>query len=284
MEMLKLTGEEFKKITKIVYDLTGIYLPEEKNTLLSNRLRKRLRELKLSTFADYHTLLLDKKALEEELPHFLSAVTTNETYFFRNKKLWSFIRETWIPEIVARKKSKHLRIWSAASSSGEEAYTMAICLKEHTPSLANWNVRVVASDISNRVLDQARRGIYNDYSLSSTPKAMQTKWFNKTDEGYEVKDSLRKIVNFQFHNLRDSFAKGTYDFVFLRNVLMYFDTPMKIAVMKTVTEALNQGGHLYVGDVDPIRQTPELHEAMTLERCGLNLYTKPAVASVGVGG
>ena len=282
--MQKLTVQEFKKITKIVYDLTGIYLSEDKITLLSNRLRRRLRELKLATFAEYHTLLLDKKALEQELPNFLSAVTTNETYFFRNEKLWSYLRDTWIPETVARKKSKHLRVWSAASSSGEEAYTMAICLMEHKPSLTGWSLRVVGSDISQRVLEQARVGVYNDYAVSKIAPALKTKWFDKTEAGFRIKDELRKIVTFQFHNLRDSFAKGSYDFVFLRNVLMYFDTPMKIAVMKTVTDALSPGGHLFVGDVYPIRQTPKLHEAMTLERCGPNLYTKPTAAPVGVGG
>lgn len=278
VELVKLTAKEFKNITALVYDQTGIHLPESKLTLLSNRLRRRLRSLKLETFQEYYDLLRDPKKCQDELPDFLSAVTTNETYFFRNDNLWKFFRETWIPQMVKERKQsakKSLRIWSAASSSGEEAYTAAICLREHLTNFASWNVAVVGSDISDRVLEQARAAEYNDYAVAKISKSQMTKWFTANEQTYQLKPEIRKIVSFQFHNLRDRFPGGAFDLIFLRNVLMYFDTPMKQKVLDTVTEALVPGGYLFVGDVDPLRNTPELNETLKVDYIGPNLYRKP---------
>ncbi len=281
MELVKLTPQEFKRITALVYERTGIHLPESKLTLLSNRLRRRLRSLKLETFHAYYDLLRDPKKCRDELPHFLSAVTTNETYFFRNDNLWKFFRETWVPEMVKERKqsqTKSLRIWSAASSSGEEAYTAAICLREHLPNFASWRVTVIGSDISDRVLEQARAAQYNDYAVSKVPKPLLTKWFDAGDKIYQLKPEIRSLVSFQFHNLRDRFPGGAFDLIFLRNVLMYFDTPMKQKVLETITDALVPGGHLFVGDVDPLRNTPELNKTLRVEYVGPNLYIKPGAS------
>ena len=134
MELLRLTEDEFDRIAKVVYDKTGIYLSPEKRAMLSNRLRKRLRALGLPAFEDYYRLISSKQGVEEELPHFLSAVTTNETYFFRNDTLWKFFVEELIPHFVETCGTRRsLRIWSAASSTGEEAYTTAIALRERLP-------------------------------------------------------------------------------------------------------------------------------------------------------
>lgn len=281
MELIKLTLPEFRKIAKLVYDKTGIDLPESKLTLLSNRLRKRLRELKLDTYQQYYDLLCHPKQYDEEMPHFLSAVTTNETYFFRNVGLWQFVRETWLPEILERKKNNKcpsIHVWSAASSSGEEAYTAAICLREGIRNFSKWKVSIVASDISQRVLDHAQKGEYNDYAVSRTDKAILKKWFQPRDDLYCLKPEIKDLVKFQFHNLRDPFPRGQFDLIFLRNVLMYFDLEMKKKVLATVRDALTKGGYLVVGDVDPIRNTPGLSEILNFETKGPNLYYKPLVA------
>lgn len=279
MELVKLTSLEFRQIAKVVYEKTGIHLPETKLTLLSNRLRKRVRALKLENFKAYYDLLKDSKRCEEELPHFLSAVTTNETYFFRNEALWKFFRETWLPEVVARKKknrSASIRVWSAASSSGEEAFTAAICLREELPDFSRWSVQIVASDISQDVLDRARLGRFTEYSVARLPKKYITKWFDQEEDAYVIKRELCKMVSFRFHNLRDPFPNANFDLVFLRNVLMYFDTSMKVRVLANVSNALVPGGRLVVGDVDPIRNCSTLSAAMTLEYRGPNVYQKPA--------
>ena len=178
MELVKLTLEEFKNIAGLVYDKTGIDLQESKITLLSNRLRKRLRELKLDTFQQYYELICNSRKYDEEMPHFLSAVTTNETYFFRNEALWKFVQGKWIPEILEKKKNNKIpsiRVWSTASSSGEEAYTTSICLREGIKNIAKWRIAIVASDISQRVLDRAGAGEYNDYSVSRMDKTLLKK-------------------------------------------------------------------------------------------------------------
>lgn len=285
MKLLKLTPGEFKIITRVIYDHTGISLPETKLTLLSNRLRKRLQALELHTFKEYHSLISDHAKCQSELPHFLSAVTTNETYFFRNENLWKFIRKTWIPDIVKAnvgKQTQSLRFWSAASSSGEEAYTMAICLREAISNINTWRIELIGSDISERMLERARTATYNDYAVSKTTQATLTRWFIHEDNAYTLKPEVRKMVTFRYHNLRDAYPNTQFDLIFLRNVLMYFDTPMKLQTLETVTNALAPGGHLYVGDVDPIRNTAELNQALKLDHLGPNIYRKPTQTPASV--
>ena len=278
MELLKLTPIEFSKMAKLVYERAGIHLPDTKLTLLSNRLRRRLRELKLASFGDYYRLLCNPVKCDEELPHFLSAITTNETYFFRNDNLWKFFRGRWIPEMIERRKLKRpksIRLWSAASSSGEEAYTAAICLREDLSDFNAWNVTLVGSDISQRVLKGAAAGEYNSYAVSKMSKFMLHKWFDHKNSVYLIKPELRKMVTFQFHNLRDPNPSAPFDLVFLRNVLMYFDLAMKQRVLQNVAKAIVPGGYLVVGDVDPIRNSAELNQVLKLDYNGPNVYRKP---------
>ena len=255
MEQAQLTPAEFQRLAKVVYDNTGIHLEDRKIGMLSNRLRKRLRVLGLSSFEEYEQLVRSERGFQEEQSHFLSAVTTNETYFFRNEKLWHYFTTDLIEHFVRtkRKRGRSLRIWSAASSSGEEAYTAAIALQEHLPEFARWTVTIIGSDISDNVLAKASAGTYNDYAVAQMTPGQIRRWFTKTGDSYQLKDTIRKMVRFQPHNLREPFPNGRFDLVFLRNVLMYFDTPMKEKVIKTVADSLAPGGHLIVGDVDPIR-------------------------------
>ncbi len=279
MELLKLTQQEFERAARIVYDKTGIHLPPEKLGLVSNRLRRRLRALELNSFADYYRLLSSERGSECELPHFLSAVTTNETYFFRNDQLWNYFKGELIPHWQqARAKTRSIRIWSAASSSGEEAYTAAISLRENLPEIDEWSVTIIGSDISPRVLDHARTAVYNDYAVSRMGGPQVQAWFDRKDDGYHLKDVVREMVNFQYHNLRDEFPNGGFDLVFLRNVLMYFDLDMKKRVLQVVSDALAPGGHLIVGDVDPIGASFRLKRAVPLEYKRPGIYQKPGGA------
>lgn len=284
MELLKLTTREFNQVAKLIYDRTGIHLPPEKLGLLSNRLRKRLRVLELGSFQEYYKLLTDAARCEEELPHFLSAVTTNETYFYRNTNLWNFFSGDLIRHFVDTKPAgrKTIRVWSAASSSGEEAYTTAIVLREKLPAFSSWKVNIIASDISNNVLDKAKAGLYDDYAVSKMDPSLVKRWFTPADGKHQLRDEIRKIVTFQFHNLREPFPNGRFDVVFLRNVLMYFDNNMKKRVIKVTSDALAPGGHLIVGDVDPIRTIPELNDAMTLEYQRPGIYLKPVGSRDGI--
>ncbi len=277
MELTKLTNDEFQRITKIIYDHSGIHLPEQKLSLLSNRLRKRLRSLKLDSFADYEKLISSPKGLEEEMPHFLSAVTTNETYFFRNEQLWKLFHDELVPYVVALKEGKRkvLNIRSAASSSGEEAYTAAIALRETLSDFASWTVKLVGTDISANILAKAKAGRYGEYAVHKMQPAQIRRWFKKDGEEYVLCDEIRRMVRFEFHNLRDPFPATQFDLTFLRNVLMYFDNPMKIQVLEAVSAGITPGGLLIVGDVDPIRTTAELSAAMPCEFQRSGVYRKP---------
>lgn len=278
MDLVKLTPEEFKRFAKVIYGHTGIHLEESKLSLLSNRLRKRLRALNLASFDDYLKHIQSPKGFEQEEAHFLSAVTTNETYFFRNDALWRSMKDELIPSFVRQKSQgdRSIRVWSAASSTGAEAYTTAIMLRENLPEFDSWRISIIGSDISKNVLDQARAGVYTDYAVSRTTPDRVKRWFDQTSAGYQVRDEIKSLVKFQFHNLRDPFPGAKFDLVFLRNVLMYFDLEMKKLVLRNVIDAVAPGGHLIVGDVDPIRTIPELNQYMTLEYLRPGTYWRPA--------
>ncbi len=280
MELVKLTREEFDRMARVIYDRTGIHLPAEKLNLLSNRLRKRLRVLDLDSFAAYHDLIADPARCQEELPHFLSAVTTNETYFFRNEQLWTYIAGDFVTRLAAtRGAHRSVRVWSAASSTGAEAYTTAIVLRESLPDFNAWQVSICGSDISENVLAQARAALYDEYAVSKMSKERIRRCFTRVGDRYQLNDELRAMVRFQFHNLRDPFPNARFDLIFLRNVLMYFDTQMKQRVIQNVIAALAPNGQLIVGDVDPIRTVPELRACMTLDYVRPGVYAKPAGAA-----
>ncbi|MFO0973308.1 MAG: protein-glutamate O-methyltransferase CheR [Phycisphaerae bacterium] len=276
-ELLQLTPAEFERISRFVYQRTGISLGEEKVSMLSNRLRRRLRALKLGTFEEYYQLLMSGD--EEEMSHFLSAVTTNETYFFRNDKLWEYVGEQLIPALVEEKRGSEpsLRFWSAASSTGAEAYTLAIVLRETLGAVGGRNARIVASDISEKVLSVARAGRYDAYAVSRLSPERCKSYFrhDAANDTYELKPDVRSMVTFEFHNLRDAYRGAPFDVVFLRNVMMYFDLPMKRLVLKNVTAALRPGGYLIIGDVDPLRDGSGLRDDCDLEYVRPSVHRKP---------
>lgn len=272
-----LTQDEFRRFADVVQRETGIFLADNKIGLLTNRLRARVRALGLGSFAEYYAKLRNAAFRDEELPLFLSAVTTNETYFFRNERLWEMFEKKIVPEIVARNGpgTRSIRIWSAASSSGEEAYTVGILLKELLPDADRWNITIIGSDISSKVIEKARAGVYHDYAVSRTAPQRIARWFDRQGDAFRVKEAVRKLVRFQFHNLRDRFPGPPFDLVLLRNVLMYFDTAMKRLAVRTTADAVAPGGYLYVGDVDPLRTTRELSSAMPLIAGPPGLYHRP---------
>ncbi len=274
----QLSVEEFQKLARFIYSKTGIHLAEEKIALLSNRLRKRLRALSLTTYDQYYQLLLAGD--DEEMTQLLNAVTTNETYFFRNDKLWDFFSNELVPNLVKEKRAagkRDFHVWSAASSTGAEAYTVAIVLREKLAPLSDWDVRIVGSDISEKVLGAAREAKYDNYAVSRvSPARLRAAFRQEKDTGaYVLRDEVRKMVNFEFHNLRDAYRRMRFDIVLLRNVMMYFDLPMKRMALRTVTDALKPGGYLIIGDVDPIRDGSGLRDDCELDYVRPSLYRKP---------
>jgi chemotaxis protein methyltransferase CheR len=273
-----LEQREFDLFRDFIYKECGISLAETKIALLSNRLRKRIRALNLESYEDYYKVLTGGgKPAEEEMGHFLSAVTTNETYFFRNDNLWKFVEgdllryleETFPPG----SGGPSWNFWSAASSSGEEAYTLAIVLREALPSYNPKSLKIIGTDISQRVLGKAKTAQYDDYSVQKIVPEIRKKYFEQKAENglWEVKPLIRDAVEFRFHNLRDLFLGPKFHVVFLRNVMMYFDLEMKFRVLDRIQEVMHPGGVLIMGDVDPMRQGGGLKDKIHLD------YWKPTI-------
>ncbi len=276
MDLTKLTPEEFERFRAFIYGETGIRLAEGKITLLSNRIRRRLRQLDIGSFEDYYNLLTQKK-LPGELEHFIDAVTTNETHFFRTGGHFEWFTESFLPTIrtqaAEKKRSKSLRIWSAACSSGEELYTLAICLDEARHNFAGWDISLVGSDISETMIAAARKGIFPHRSLDQTSDERRSRYFSQLPDktGWAIRPRLITMCEFQRHNLLASMPGEKFDCIFIRNVFIYFDRESKQVAVQNLIRSLAPGGALVVGPADGIYDL--LGE---LNKKTIFLYEKPS--------
>jgi chemotaxis protein methyltransferase CheR len=257
MDLTKLTPEEFERFRAFIYGETGIRLAEGKITLLSNRIRRRLRQLDIGSFEDYYNLLTQKK-LPGELEHFIDAVTTNETHFFRTGGHFEWFTESFLPTIrtqaAEKKRSKSLRIWSAACSSGEELYTLAICLDEARHNFPGWDISLVGSDISETMIAAARKGIFPNRSLDQTSDERRSRYFSQLPDktGWTIRPRLITMCEFQRHNLLALMPGEKFDCIFIRNVFIYFDRESKQVAVQNLIHSLAPGGALVVGPADGI--------------------------------
>lgn len=238
------SDKEFYLFQKLILERLGIFLPLQKKALLTNRLWKRLRENDLHSFEDYYRFIVGNNG-KTELDVALELITTNETYFFREQKHFDYLEKIILPNF---KQGKKLRIWSAAASTGEEPYSIAMLLEDKCQGL--WELE--CSDVNNTVLEQARRGIYPDARIRNIPQDYLHRFCRKgvgPQEGYvRVTQDLRNMVNFFALNLHNDFPDiGKFDVVFLRNVLIYFESDIKEQVLARIAKVLNPNGILFVG-------------------------------------
>lgn len=249
----KITDEEFKLLREFIYNLTGIYIADNRKYLLETRLVNRLRELGLNSFSEYYYFLKYDPEKNKELEKLYSVITTNETSFYRNEPQLKVFQDIVLPQVIEKKKNiKKLRIWSAGCSTGEEPYTLSIILHEVLKDeIANWDIKITGNDISKDVLFAAQRGIYGEYSLRTTPDVIKQKYFEKIGTGkYKVKDNVKKYVVFKQVNLIDKFQVKLIDrsqIVFCRNVIIYFDDEAKRKVINFIYDNLEDGGYLFLG-------------------------------------
>ena len=242
-------ADEYEFIRKTVYDHSRINLGAEKMTLVAARVTKRLRALNLPDFDIYCEYLKSSKG-KQEVPFLVEAISTNHTYFFREKGHFDFLREKIVPHWQARGVNR-VRIWSAACSSGEEPYTAAIVLAETLGFKIDW--RIYASDISMRMLDLGREGIYPDDRLTHVPAGLQRDYFQRgigDSEGFfRVREEIRKRVEFaQLNLLQPSYPFATeFDLILLRNAMIYFDRDTQQTLIDKITPHLLRGGHLMIG-------------------------------------
>ncbi len=245
---------EFQEWRKYIYDLTGIYFQDGKKYLLESRLQRRIKFLKLNNFEEYYKYLRYNPAGKDEINYLLNAITINETFFFRNQPQLDALVSKILPEIIHNKKlrgQRKIRIWSAASSSGEEAYSAAMMIHELVrPMHPQMEFEIVGTDINSAVLETAKSGIYREYSIRNAPRHFLRKYFKQTPQGYELNDIIKKYVSFKLLNLYDDRAMKmmfNFDVIFCANVLIYFDTQSKIKVVNHLYNALSKGGYLFIG-------------------------------------
>ncbi len=249
----ELTTEEFQLFREFIHEKAGMFFADNKMYLIKNRLAKRIRELGISSYKDYFYRVKYDVTMKE-FNQLMDLVTTNETSFFRNPpQLKSFAEEVLplvIKEKIESKAPKVLKMWSAGCSTGEEPYTLGIIASEHLRGIPGWRVEITASDISEQVLSAARKGIYHEMTLRTTPADLKQKYFTAEDGRYRINPDIKGMVRFGHLNLNDirrmSMHSGM-DFIFCRNVMIYFSDEVKKQIVRGFYNSLRPGGYFYIG-------------------------------------
>src|SRR5205809_759852 len=250
---VNVTGREFREFAAFVHRQTGIALNEAKRPLVCARLRKRLRHYGYTRLQQYYDHLTERDPAGEELVRMVNALTTNKTDFFREPHHFARLRTSVRGRGAAANGGRRLRIWSAGCSSGEEAYSIAFTILDELPDVAEWDVRILASDIDTDVLAQAEHGVYLAERLAGVPAQLRERYFLRgrgPSEGLvRVRPEVRRLVTFRRINLRDEAwpIRAAFDAIFCRNVLIYFDHALQRRVVRRLAEHLKPGGHLFLG-------------------------------------
>lgn len=263
-----LQKQEFIWIKEYLYKNTGIVLNDSKQALVSGRLDKRLRYHGFSSYGEYFRLL-GKPGFEKETLMAIDLLTTNETYFFREHKHFDFIKSDILS---AHSAGQSLRAWSAASSSGEEAYTLAMVLAEYAKT-NQWEI--AGTDISTRILEKARQGLYPLQAAEKIPLPLLKKFCLRGSDEYEgfllIDPALRKRVNFFHANLIDKLPDlGSFDIIFLRNVMIYFDMPTKQRLIERIQHYLKPGGYFFISHSESLNGI-----TCDLKMVSPSIYRKP---------
>ena len=248
----ELTTEDFVMIRDFIHERSGMFFAENKMYLVKNRLLKRMADLDIRSYRDYF-YHVKYDTTQREFNALMNLVTTNETSFYRNEpQLLSFSDEV-LPLVIkngAESGRKSIRIWSAGCSTGEEPYTLAMMILERTRHLNGWKIEIAANDISEQVLQRARRGEYRGNTLRAVKPALLARYFTKAGEYYQVNPEVKALVSFSHINLNDpkklSLCSG-YDVVFCRNVMIYFSDECKRQLVRSFYSSLQSGGYLYIG-------------------------------------
>ncbi len=252
---ISLNRNVFENWRKYIYEICGIYFQDNKKYLLESRLQKRISYLNLSSFEAYLDYLKYNPLGSFERKHLYNAITINETFFFRNPQQFSVITDQVLPEIISEKlktRQNKIKIWSAASSTGDEAYTLGILINElfaaKYPSLS---FEIMGTDIDDKVIEVAKQAVFKEYSIRNTPPKYLAKYFTKEEDHFYVLDpKIRNMVRFKNLNLYDAAGMSTmtnYDLIICANVLIYFDTVSKKKVLNSLYNSLSNIGYLFIG-------------------------------------
>ncbi len=264
-----LSAQEFDLFRDLIHRATGISLSAHKRELVVSRLAKRLRALNLTSFKEYYDLLVNDPRGQAEMGQLVNRVTTNKTDFYREPHHFRYLSEVVLPTLVEEKSKsgeRRIRAWSAACSTGEEPYTIAITMAEFFAGRSGWDVKLLATDLDTEVLTFADRGRYDRERVAPVPKEYLRKYFKEIPKskqaGFEVSETLRKMIVFRRLNLhRKVFPfKSKLDFIFCRNVMIYFDVKGKIALLRKFHDILRPRGVMFVGHSESLMMVKDLFE------------------------
>lgn len=255
---MAISDKDFEQVRDFIYNICGMYFHTTKKYFLESRLTRRMEATGTKSYQEYYLLLRSPRG-SEELKFLMDEITTNETYFFRNVPQLTALENKLLPEIVETKNKmgfRKLRIWSAASSSGEEAYTMAmILLEKRATLLKDWIIEIVGTDINETVIAQAKEGVYNAYSVRNIPEPYKRKYIREENGKFILAPEVKKFVTFNKLNLYEDskmiFMKS-FDFIFCANVLIYFDTASKSKVVQHFYNNLQPYGYFFVGQSESL--------------------------------
>ncbi|MDB5551275.1 MAG: chemotaxis protein [Rhizobium sp.] len=247
-----LTRKDLAEVSAMIYADAGIFLNETKASLVYSRLSKHIRQLGLKNFREY-CALVSSPAGSAARKEMLSFLTTNFTRFFRENHHFEHLRDEVLPGLVTRLKAGgRARIWSAASSDGQEPYSIALTALSVLPNIADYDFKILATDIDPKILAAARLGAYDAASLETVSPQMRKQWFQEvTVDGkpkFQVIDAVKRLITYNELNLMAAWPfKGKFDVIFCRNVVIYFDEPTQMRIWSRFSELLPVGGHLYIG-------------------------------------
>lgn len=254
-----ISNADFGRLRRLIYDQSGINLGLDKKTMLELRIKRRLRSLNLNSYAQYCEYLFARHSQKEEIVHLIDVVTTNKTDFFREAAHFDLLVQNAIPDVMARNESgKQVLVWSAACSSGEEPYTLAMVLNEYGLSHPGFRFKVLATDISTTVLEKAKLGVYNYELLRPVAPDLRRKYFMRSrdpeSKTLRVVPELRQLVEFRRLNFMDADfgLSERADIIFCRNALIYFDRPTQEKILQKLTRYLAPGGYTFVGHAETL--------------------------------
>ncbi|MCK1759301.1 protein-glutamate O-methyltransferase CheR [Bradyrhizobium sp. 137] len=274
-----MTPTEYEYLRKFLKDNSGLDLSADKQYLIESRLLPLARKAGFSGIAELvQKLQAGSRPLITDV---VEAMTTNETFFFRDKVPFDHFRDTIMPEVIkARAGRRSVRIWCAAGSTGQEPYSLAMCLKEMGAALTGWRIEIIATDLSQEVLEKAKAGVYSQFEVQrGLPIQMLVKYFKQTGETWQINPELRAMIQHRQLNLLHDFAQlGTFDVIFCRNVLIYFDQDTKINIFNRLARQIEPDGFLVLGAAETVVGLTDTFRPIA-ERRGLYKPNDPRTAA-----
>ena len=265
-----MTNQDFQRIADLASRYTGIVLGEHKRDMVYGRIARRVRKLNLASFTHYLDFL--EANPQQELSNFINVITTNLTSFFRENHHFEYLLKAVLPEIKLKNAhSRRLRIWSAGCSSGQEPYSIAMTLKKFAIA-ADWDVKILATDLDSDVLAKAKNGVYTINDVDGLDEAVIKNYFQRssTRKEVKVKEKITEYIHFKRLNLLEEWPmKGPFDFIFCRNVVIYFDKPTQKVLFDRYADMLAVGGYLFIGHSENLHSISD-----RFENLGNTIYRK----------